>query len=119
MGAEIFPGACIEEIGSLKMAAGTEGASGSEEGSAWAWLEHHCCFERRESGTDQLLELVIDMRCFSRTRIRTDVPGALLNAIRQGHERNLRYIVVHRGGMPESEVVAATVLANRLEWQPA
>lgn len=90
-GAEAFPGACIEEIGSVYMPTLLGKDANHAEHSVWKWLETNACFEHKEHGkVDGVRELVLNLSMsFS------DIPDELDSVLKRARHSNLSYLVFH------------------------
>lgn len=89
---EAFPGACIEEIGSINLQDVVGDYAVPSDIAEWAWVEANAAFAHTNNGTDGVWEFVLNMaRDFS------DIPSRLVPAITEARAKNLSYLIIHQG----------------------
>lgn len=96
-GAEVFPGASLEEIGSVMMQDIVGEYDTPEKVPEWAWLEQHCSFRHRSNGTDGVWEFVLSLGIFQDEPHLAAVPKTLVGVIKEAQAKGLGYIIFHQG----------------------
>lgn len=92
-GSEIFPGATLEEIGSVMMQNIVGDYDAPEFIHEWQWVERNASFSHRDNGQPGgVWEFVLNM-----ANSFNDIPEKLLPVLSEAKAKGLGYVVFHQG----------------------
>lgn len=91
-GNEYFPGATLEEIGSVMMQDIVGDYDTPDLIPEWKWIEAHASFVHRDNGKNGVWEFVLNM-----ARDLSSAPATLLPFLTEAKQKQLAYVIFHQG----------------------
>lgn len=89
---EVFPGAYLEEIGSVMMQEIIGEYDVPDGVPEWQWVEEQACFAHCRNGQDGIWEFVLNL-----SRELEGVPEKLKPVLAEASQKGLGYLVIHQG----------------------
>lgn len=92
VGTEYFPGACVEEIGSVMMQDVVGDYDTPDTVPEWQWVEQQACFNHCKNGVDGIWDFVLNLSLNF-----DDVPETLRPILAEARKKNMAYVIFHQG----------------------
>jgi hypothetical protein len=89
---EYFPGADVEEVGSLLMQDVVGDYYRPESCPEWEWVQEQASFSHKDNGRDGIWEFVLNM-----AKTFKDIPPKLQPVLAEAKQKHLAYLIVHQG----------------------
>lgn len=91
-GKEYFPGATIEEIGSVMLQDIVGDYDTPDQVPEWAWIEAQACFVHKHNGKDGVWDFVLNLSLDL-----SSAPATLLPFLTEAKQKQLAYVIFHQG----------------------
>lgn len=89
---EVFPGATLEEIGSVMMQDIIGDYTVPDDVPEWRWVEEQACFAHCHNGQHGIWEFVLNLSLSYE-----DVPDKLKPVLAEANQKGLGYLIIHQG----------------------